>query len=103
VCIVGFWAEKLGVGEFYYELSVQIVEVCMALAHRTGGLMTLDDVRARVIKSRGGKDAQNITKYVTFVTCSQASFFFGVVTCNLSSSPSCLLCLVTTFCGRSRS
>lgn len=23
----GFWAEKLGVGDFYYELAVQIVEV----------------------------------------------------------------------------
>ena len=25
----GFWAEKLGVGDFYYELAVQIVEVCV--------------------------------------------------------------------------
>ncbi|CAG0914757.1 unnamed protein product [Notodromas monacha] len=57
----GFWAEKLGVGEFYYELSVQIVEVCMALAYRTGGLMPLEDLRTRVIKSRGGREAQNIT------------------------------------------
>ena len=23
----GFWAEKLGVGDFYYELGVQIIEV----------------------------------------------------------------------------
>lgn len=27
----------LGVGDFYYELGVQIVEVCMATNHRNGG------------------------------------------------------------------
>jgi ESCRT-II complex subunit VPS22 len=25
----GFWAKLLGVGDFYYELSVQIIEVCL--------------------------------------------------------------------------
>jgi len=33
----GFWAEMLGVGDFYYELGVQIVEVCLATSHRNGG------------------------------------------------------------------
>ncbi|XP_041282468.1 vacuolar-sorting protein SNF8, partial [Onychostruthus taczanowskii] len=33
----GFWAEVLGVGDFYYELGVQIIEVCLALRHRNGG------------------------------------------------------------------
>lgn len=28
----------LGVGDFYYELGVQIIEVCLALKHRNGGL-----------------------------------------------------------------
>ncbi|RLV64391.1 hypothetical protein DV515_00017542 [Chloebia gouldiae] len=32
----GFWAELLGVGDFYYELGVQIIEVCLALRHRNG-------------------------------------------------------------------
>ncbi|XP_058676573.1 vacuolar-sorting protein SNF8 isoform X1 [Ammospiza caudacuta] len=32
----GFWAEVLGVGDFYYELGVQIIEVCLALRHRNG-------------------------------------------------------------------
>lgn len=33
----GFWSEMLGVGDFYYELGVQIIEVCLALKHRNGG------------------------------------------------------------------
>lgn len=49
----GFWSEMLGVGDFYYELGVQIVEVCMAVSHRTGGLMKLDELRIRLNKSRG--------------------------------------------------
>lgn len=33
----GFWAEMLGVGDFYYELGVQIIEICLATSHRNGG------------------------------------------------------------------
>lgn len=35
----GFWAEVLGVGDFYYELGVQIVDVCMATRPVNGGLI----------------------------------------------------------------
>jgi len=50
----GFWSEMLGVGDFYYELGVQIIEVCMATSHKTGGLMELEELRRRLIKSRRG-------------------------------------------------
>ncbi|NXB24551.1 SNF8 protein, partial [Rhagologus leucostigma] len=48
----GFWSEMLGVGDFYYELGVQIVEVCLALKHRNGGLITLEELQQRVLKGR---------------------------------------------------
>lgn len=35
----GFWASKLGVGDFYYELAVQIIEVCLSTSHINGGAM----------------------------------------------------------------
>ena len=35
----GFWAEMLGVGDFYYELGVQVIEVCLATSHRNGGML----------------------------------------------------------------
>lgn len=57
----GFWAEILGVGDFYYELGVQIIEVCIALREKTGGLVELDDLQARIEKMRG-KLAQEITQ-----------------------------------------
>ena len=57
----GFWSELLGVGDFYYELGVQIIEVCMAASHRTGGLMELGELRRKVVSSRGRTSSQDIT------------------------------------------
>ena len=37
----GFWAEILGVGDFYYELGVQIADVCMATRPLNGGLIEI--------------------------------------------------------------
>lgn len=48
----GFWS-VLGIGDFYYELAVQIVEVCMATTHKNGGIIGLDELRYRLIKARG--------------------------------------------------
>ena len=33
----GFWSKMLGFGDFYYELGIQIIEVCLATSHRNGG------------------------------------------------------------------
>jgi len=49
----GFWSNMLEIGDFYYELAVQIVEVCMAHSEKTGGLMELGDIKHKLIKSRG--------------------------------------------------
>nr|CAG4652006.1 EOG090X09XM [Triops cancriformis] len=59
----GFWTELLGVGDFYYELAVQVVEVCLATSHRNGGLITLDELRHRLIQARGkAQHHQEITQ-----------------------------------------
>lgn len=50
----GFWS-VLGMGDFYYELCVQVVEVCLAANHSTGGFMELSELRRRLIASRGQK------------------------------------------------
>ena len=31
----------LGVGDFYYELGVQVIEVCLATSHRNGGMYAM--------------------------------------------------------------
>lgn len=56
----GFWAELLGVGDFYYELGVQIVEICMATRPRNGGLMALVDLHKKILKT--SKSRQDVTE-----------------------------------------
>lgn len=57
----GFWS-VLGIGDFYYELGVQVVEVCLALNHITGGFIELDELRKRLIAARGKREVhQEIT------------------------------------------
>lgn len=58
----GFWS-VLGMSDFYYELGVQVVEVCLALNHINGGLMELGELRKRLIAARGQKAIhQDITE-----------------------------------------
>ncbi|GFP82755.1 vacuolar protein sorting-associated protein 22 homolog 1 [Phtheirospermum japonicum] len=40
----GFWAELLGIGDFYYELGVQIVDICLATRPQNGGLISLEEL-----------------------------------------------------------
>ncbi len=48
----GFFAEMLGVGDYYYELAVQIIEICNSMQERTGGLIYLDQIHERIQKVR---------------------------------------------------
>ncbi|KAJ3209834.1 ESCRT-II subunit protein snf8 [Dinochytrium kinnereticum] len=57
----GFWSELLGVGDFYYELGVQIIEICLATRERNGGLMDIIEVKQNVERMRG-KNAQAISE-----------------------------------------
>ena len=50
----GFWG-ALGMGDFYYELGVQLVEVCLEQRPRTGGIDSLDEVLSLLQKKRGSK------------------------------------------------
>ncbi|CAD5117727.1 DgyrCDS6473 [Dimorphilus gyrociliatus] len=48
----GFWSEMLGVGDFYYEIGVQTIEVCLANNQTNGGIMKLDELHSKLLKSR---------------------------------------------------
>ncbi|ORZ25416.1 EAP30/Vps36 family-domain-containing protein [Absidia repens] len=58
----GFWADMLGVGDFYYELGIQIIEACMQTRSRDGGLTALQDLTKRLDRMRGkeGRKHQDI-------------------------------------------
>lgn len=57
----GFWSELLGVGDFYYELAVQIIEVCLRTRSQNGGLIAMEDLM-QLLRARRGKHAQEISE-----------------------------------------
>lgn len=62
----GFWSNMLDIGDFYYELGVQIVEVCMASAHKTGGLMELGELRQKLVRARSADVCGEVKNYPLF-------------------------------------
>lgn len=48
----GFWAELLGIGDFYYELGVQIVDICLATRSHNGGLINLQELCSLLCQRR---------------------------------------------------
>lgn len=70
VCVAskGFWTELLGVGDFYFELAVQVVEACLVMQERTGGLTLFEAIRSRIARQRG-RGAIQITEYPHIHTC----------------------------------
>ncbi|PAA73472.1 hypothetical protein BOX15_Mlig005884g1, partial [Macrostomum lignano] len=52
----GFWSDMLGVGGFYFELGVKIIEVTMATSHKHGGLMDVSDLLKALNAGRGAGD-----------------------------------------------
>ncbi|XP_073011547.1 vacuolar protein sorting-associated protein 22 homolog 1 [Typha latifolia] len=48
----GVWAELLGIGDFYYELGVQIVDICMATRSTNGGLISLQELCTLLCQKR---------------------------------------------------
>lgn len=49
-------------GDFYYELSVQIVDICLQTRSSLGGLIDIAELIRRLIKIRG-KHAPPIAEY----------------------------------------
>lgn len=49
----GWWAEMLGLGDWQYELGVQIVDVCVSTRERNGGMIEMNELVRLVSKLRG--------------------------------------------------
>lgn len=65
----GFWAEMLGVGDFYYELGIQVVESCLIWQEMTGGLTDISIVKQRITRIRGGGNAAAPVSEYVFGPC----------------------------------
>ncbi|WVQ81512.1 hypothetical protein IAT38_003636 [Cryptococcus sp. DSM 104549] len=50
----GWWSEVLGIGEWEYELAVQVVDVCVSTRGENGGMIEMGDLIRRVGRLRSG-------------------------------------------------
>lgn len=55
----GFWADTLGVGSFYFDLAVQVIDVCISTRQLNGGLIAMSDLLARLHRMRGSRAASS--------------------------------------------
>lgn len=55
----GLW-DKMGLTDWYYALGVQVVDVCLRVRERGGGLVALDEVIREVQKLRSGKPVKSV-------------------------------------------
>jgi len=81
----GMWSELLGLGDFYYELGVQIVEACLATRPYNGGLIPLRELTALVQKRRGHvaqpvseDDVKSAIKQLKGLGCGYGLFKIGL-------------------------
>ena len=44
----GFWADILGVGDFYFELGILVIQICIQTRSRNGGIISLTDLLERI-------------------------------------------------------
>ena len=51
----GMWADILGTGDFYYELGVQVVNICIALKKFNGGYLEESECLNMLKSTRGSK------------------------------------------------
>lgn len=52
--IEGLWNDLLGLGDFNYELGVQVVDVCISTRALNGGVIEMDALIRRLQQMRGG-------------------------------------------------
>lgn len=57
----GFWADILGIGNYYFELAVRIVQVSVETRLMNGGIIALKDLTNK-LNSSGVKDSLGISE-----------------------------------------
>merc|ERR1712032_578426 len=57
----GFWVGVLGVGDFYYEIAIQIVTICIAKRKENGGFLEENECLSLLKQLRSNTNAEAVT------------------------------------------
>ena len=60
----GFWADLLGVGDFYFELGIKVIQICLQTRSANGGIITLKELLSRIQQLNAGQAAKNSKKKI---------------------------------------
>lgn len=74
----GIWEELLGLGDFYYELGVRIVEICIVTRPSNGGLISLSELVTRLNKGGSSIAEDDVKRSVSRIK--KLGGGFGLVT-----------------------
>ena len=58
----GFWSSILGFGDFYHELAIKVIDVCLKQKRSNGGLLELSNVLEQVKKTYKGSNPPKISE-----------------------------------------
>ena len=64
-----FWTQILGgdVNDFFFEVAVRVVGLCLETRSENGGLIGVEECRKRVGKGKAIGSGLEVTKYVVFI------------------------------------
>ena len=57
----GIWANVLGIGDFYFELGIVIIEICLKVRAQYGGLISVADLLDRIRSSAKGGSRKEVS------------------------------------------
>lgn len=57
----GIWANILGIGDFYFELGIVIIEICLKVRAQYGGLISVADLLDRIHSSAKGGSRKQVS------------------------------------------
>ncbi|GAC77693.1 RNA polymerase II transcription factor complex subunit [Moesziomyces antarcticus T-34] len=66
--LAGLWSDMLGLGDWQYELGVQIIDVCVSTRTTNGGVIAMDDLIRRVTLLRTGTSTKTKTNEAPEIT-----------------------------------
>jgi len=69
----GFWSDILGVGDFYFELGVKIINVCVQTRSVNGGIISLNELYTIIKKKLSSTTIASSSSSLKTITSSSSS------------------------------
>ena len=62
ISIIGYWADILGLGDYYFQLAVIIAQISLQTRASNGGILPIADILKRLKNSPESKSLHNVSE-----------------------------------------